>query len=182
MTPSRRTPGGFTLIELVVVLTLMGAMLFVALPKIGVPSVRDDSRHAVNWIIQNIEAGKARAIRENIPYVLHIGIDTGKLQVLAEAPQAGAGGEDAGADAPVRREAAETPEAAAFQLPETLRIADVQRPGGETRTTGEVSLRFSPAGYSDFARIHLRNDRGAYLSLVVQPFLPHVVYSESYVE
>lgn len=165
---------GFTLIELVVVLTLMGAMLFVALPKFGVPSLRDDSRHAANWIIQNIESLKARSIRENVIYTLHIGIDSGTFQVESGEP-------------PDSRETlpgaeGSSGENSAFQLPDSVRIVDIQLPGAKTRTVGKVSLQFSPAGYSDFALIHLRNDRGEYRSFWVQPFLPHVIYSESHAD
>jgi hypothetical protein len=45
-----------------------------------------------------------------------------------------------------------------------------------------VSLRFSPAGYSDAALIHLRDDSGAYRSFLIEAFLPRVSYTEGYRE
>ncbi|MCG6895316.1 MAG: prepilin-type N-terminal cleavage/methylation domain-containing protein [Desulfobacteraceae bacterium] len=158
---------GFTLIELVVVLSIVAAVSFIALPKFTTSPLRDDSRNAANWILQNVASLKAKAVIENTPLVLHIGIDTGRFWIT---------------DASFDSQETAPKQLGGFTLPDTVRIADVQRPGLEKQTAGQLSLRFFPAGYNDRALIHLRDDRGTYRSFRIEAFLPRVTYSEGYLD
>jgi prepilin-type N-terminal cleavage/methylation domain-containing protein len=158
---------GYTLIELAVVLALLGVMLFAALPNLKPPALRDPLRLASNRLVAQLQGLKERAVADGVSYTLHIGIDTGRF--WATRVQAG-------------DEADQQAEQQAYVLPREVRILDVELVGRRKITTGEASLAFSPAGYSDHAVIHLQAGTGRYRTFLLEPFLSHVKRYDRYWE
>ena len=157
---------GFTLIELVVVMTLMGIMLFVALPSFH-RILTDDTRKASQWILVQVPRLKARAVSEMKVYVLHVDLDDNLLWI--------SNGTIAADDSSLKRENEK-----AFS--EESVLLDVSYPGGETIDSGQADIYFYPKGYSDKAVIHMEDDSGAYRSFLIEPFLSWVEMKEEYVE
>ncbi len=158
---------GFTLIELIVVMALIGIMLFVAIPSFQ-HVLTDDTRKASQWIMVQVPRLKARAVSEKKVYVLHIDLDDNLLWISN-----GAMPDDD--DSGLKREHEK-----AFS--EDSVLLDVAYPGDETIDSGQADIYFYPKGYSDKAIIHMEDDDGAYRSFLIEPFLSWVEMKEEYVE
>ena len=67
-----------------------------------------------------------------------------------------------------------------YQIPEGLRIVDVEFPGEETISSGEVEINFYVKGFSDRAIIHIEDDDKE-LSYVIEAFLLKVKLHDEFV-
>ena len=156
---------GFTLIELVVVLSLISVMLFFSIPRFGALRVNDPSREASQWIMANVRLLKERSLRERKSYMLHVGIDTGRLWTT---------------DLSVPEEDRQQTATSEFILSPEIRILDVEYPQRGILSTGRADIHFSEQGYSDKAVIHLVQDHGQPRSFFIEPFLPEVKIYDRY--
>lgn len=158
--------GGYTLIELVVVIALISIMFFVAMPRFRDNVLVDQSRKTSRWIMTQVRHLKHQSAREKKTYILHVDMDAGKLWV--STPDM----EDA---------ALENAEKGAFHLPGDLTVVDVEFPVKGRVGSGLADIYFYGEGYSDKALIHVESDGRAF-SFLVEPFLPHAAYLEEYAE
>jgi prepilin-type N-terminal cleavage/methylation domain-containing protein len=158
---------GFTLIELVVVITLLSLMLVFAIPRFENVSLFQTEKKISRWIMLKVEGLKERALRDRQVYILHIGTDSGEMWVTGEG---------------MDEEGLEKARESAKSLPPGYRISDVALPDQGKMAVGRVDIRFYPKGYSDKAMIHIENDDGRYLSFLIEPFLSRVKRYEDYVE
>jgi prepilin-type N-terminal cleavage/methylation domain-containing protein len=150
--------GGFTLIEIAVVILLISILLLVAVPRLPDSPLTDQTRKTKRWIILKVQDLKGRAVRDQKTYTLHIGIDANRLWFTsAEMPEE------------IREQAEEN----AFELDQELRVIDVEYPGGLTVSSGRAEVNFYPKGYSDRAIIHMANDE-AQFGFQIEPFLSNV--------
>ncbi len=156
--------GGFTLIELVVVLALISIFLFFAIPRFE-RAVGDPERDVSRWMLLTVPKLKQEAISENREVTLHIDLAARKLW----STHAGM--------APAEAQAAENK---AYVLPEDTVLTDVAYPDGRTVSTGTVKVRFYPGGYSDRVILHLQVDEEKNVSYLIEPFLSHVTLVDSY--
>jgi prepilin-type N-terminal cleavage/methylation domain-containing protein len=150
---------GFTLLELLVVISLISLLFFLAVPRFEGGLLTDTARRSILQMKQAIEAVKAEAAEKQLDYALHLGLDTRQWWITSEAM-----GEEEQIIA--RRQGT--------YWADTIRVEDVAFPDGETAATGEVALYFYKKGYSDRAMIHLRQDDGTLSTLIVEPFLSEV--------
>jgi len=158
---------GFTLIELVVVISLISLLLFFSMPRFEVMQLNDTSRKASQWIIANIRYLKEHSLRDRKPYIMHIGIDTGRLWIT-----------DPSMTEENRQQAAQS----AFTLPPDIRILDVEYPELGKLSMGRADIHFTEKGYSDKAMIHIAYDDQKQRSFLIEPFLPEVKIYETYQE
>ncbi|MFO7965301.1 MAG: type II secretion system protein [Desulfobacterales bacterium] len=165
--PSPVEPGkacrGFTLIELVTVIAILGMMLFFAAPRLD--SFRgDDIREVSNWIMFNVAHLKKRALEDQKTFVLTVELDSNAFSIFEEAT-----GEEL-----------EEPFAhvKTFRLPSHIHLVDVEYPGRGVVSTGKTDISMYPKGYSDQAVIHLQDESKRLRSFVIEPFLPTVAMSE----
>lgn len=158
---------GFTLIELVVVITLLSLMLVFAIPQFENVSLFRKDNKISRWIMLKVGGLKDRALKERQVYVLHIATDTGEMWVSGEG---------------MDEEALEKARSSAHSLPPGYRFSDVALPDQGKIAVGRVDIRFYPKGYSDKAMIHLEDDDGRYFSFLIEPFLSRVKRYEDYVE
>jgi prepilin-type N-terminal cleavage/methylation domain-containing protein len=157
---------GFTLIELIVVITLIGLMLFFSLPRLQNNPFLDDSKESARWLIGKIQALKESAIRDQKQYSLHFDLDSGRIWETNES---------------MSLEDSETAAMDSYALPEDLRIIDIEYPAKEKVTSGQADITFYEAGYTDKAFIHMQ-DGETYLSFLIEPFLTNVQVMEKYVD
>ena len=155
----KNSESGLTLIELIVVITVMSVVLFLTLPKFQMGVMADPSRKASQWIILNVQALKEKALRDQQLLTLHISIESGKLWISSSA------------DSP---ESPADPEKSGFTLPEGLRIVDVEYPDKGKIAFGQVEIQFYKQGYSDKAIIHMENEDYDQWSFYIEPFLTKV--------
>jgi prepilin-type N-terminal cleavage/methylation domain-containing protein len=161
-----RTPYGFTLVELMVVLTIIAGLLAFSIPKFNRSGmfISPQKKGAADLAGQ-ITSLKHRAIRENRDLILNMDIPTGKMWVTETTM-----------DTPSLADA----RAAATLLPGNLRLMGIEfagLPGGRGADAGlhlsEPVIRFSRHGYSDGAILHL-TAKNLPVSLKVAPFLMEI--------
>lgn len=161
--PSFRQADGFTLIELVVVTTLIALMLFIAIPRFRSLFATDDLRTVSRWLMAEVPLLKNTAITLQQDVTLNIDLDSQHMWVT-----------HADMNDEQRQAAAEKD----YQPPEAVQIRDVEFAGGATDTSGQVAISFYRQGYSDQVIIHLTDSAGRIFSLKIEPFLPRpILYS-----
>ena len=155
----------FTLVELAVVILLISITLVFTAPRLPELPLGDSTGTAVRWIILNVRNLKEKAVREQIQYTLHVGIDGNRFWVTHEA---------------MTEEERELAEQQGFQLPAGMRVADVEYPDASRLLAGKAEIAFYKKGYSDRVLLHITegDDR---LSFQIEPFLTRVKVYERYV-
>lgn len=166
MTKPKQAHGGFTLIELIVVIALVSIMLLFAVPNFSAFFSSDSTSGALRWLIVKIRVLKTSAVREQKLYILHADMDTDQFWITDESMTT------------------EEEKAAAMEqglsLPDDVEIADVEFPRTGRVPEGTVEIAFYKRGYSDRAVIHLEEDGGKSTSVFVEPFLSTVKVVDTY--
>lgn len=162
--PGGTRPGGFTLIELIVVIALIGIMLGFAIPRLHQTLVLDDSRKSTRWLIATVQRLKEAAVRDQRQYVLHIDLDAGRMWT---------------SNAAMSPEALAEAELNGHFFPQGIRILDVEYPRRGKLSSGRADITFFKGGYTDKALIHASSG-DQLLSFLIEPFLPRVRLFEKY--
>lgn len=157
---------GYTLIELIAVIALIGVMLSFAIPRFQGSVLTDGARKLTRRIIMQVQQLRQNAIRSRNMHILHISPDSRKMWVT---------------NAAMSEEDSEAAYLGGDEFPEDVEVMDVEYPDGERISYGEARIRFSPKGYSDKVIIHLENSEGARKSLLIEPFLPNIGIYDEYV-
>ena len=157
---------GFTLIELIVVITLISLMLFFAIPRFQVDVLSDNTNKASRWIMLKVHSLKEKAVREQKLYVLHISLDSNRLWVTSEI---------------MSQEEFQAAEANGYELSDNINLLDVEYPDEEKISVGRADIYFYKKGYSDKAIIHISNDDNERRSFLIEPFLSHVRLYDKYI-
>jgi prepilin-type N-terminal cleavage/methylation domain-containing protein len=159
-------PDGFTLIELIVVISLISLILFVAIPRFQSTVFTDNTNKTSRWIMGKVQSLKTRAVRDQNLYILHVSLDANKLWV---------------SDGSMSEEELENAELQGYKLPDDVRLIDVEYPQNEIIALGTADIRFYQKGYSDKALIHLENSDSEQRSFLIEPFLPGVKLYEKHI-
>lgn len=155
---------GFTLIELIVVLALIGIMLFFSLPRLQNNPFLDDSKKSSRWLIDKIQSLKESAIRDQKMYTLHFDLDSGRIWETNES---------------MSQDDIESAVLNGYALPDDLRIIDIEYPTKGKIHSGQAAIIFYKAGYTDKVLVHMQ-DGDTNLSFLMEPFLPNVQFFEKY--
>ena len=155
---------GFTLLELIVVITLLGIMLVFTVPRFHDTLFVDESKKSARWIIGKVRALKEAAIRNQTTYSLHIDLDTQRYWETDES---------------MSTEDRESAALGAVSLPGDLKIADIEYPFRGKINSGQANITFYKTGYTDKLLIHLQDD-AEYISFLIEPFLSEVTTFETY--
>lgn len=157
---------GFTLIELIAVIALISIMLFLAIPRFKTHFLSNTTKEASRWILLKIPALKEKAVREQKNYILHIDFDSEKLWISHDDMS-----EDEIQNARIN----------GYDLPDDIKLQDVEFPGGEQISAGKAEIFFYAKGYSDKAVIHIVNEDGDRFSFLVEPFLLRVQLYDTHI-
>ena len=163
---SFRLNQGFTLIELIVVITLISLMLFFAIPRFQVDVLSDNTNKVSRWIMVKVHSLKEKAVREQKLYVLHISLDSNRLWVTSEI---------------MTKEELQATEANGYELSNDINLLDVEYPDEEKISVGQADIYFYKKGYSDKAIIHISNDDNERRSFLIEPFLSRVRLYKKYI-
>ena len=155
---------GFTLIELIVVITLMGLMLFFSLPRLQNNPFLNDTKKSSRWLISKVQTLRESAIRDQKTYILHFDLDSGMVWETNET-MSGEDIENAANDS--------------YVLPSDLKIIDIEFPSQGKIHSGQAEINFYKAGYTNKALVHMQ-DGDTYLSFLIEPFLSDVQFFEKY--
>ena len=157
---------GYTLIELIVVLVLLGIMLGLAVPKFRQALLNDSLDATSLHLIGLVQDLRERAINEQVSYVLHL--DLRKKELWAFATNAT---EEEQGNARER----------AYQLPDDVKIEDIWS-WSSGKMYDETTILFSKKGYIEQSMIHLQSLDGRQLSLELTPFLGSIKIHDGYVD
>ena len=160
----RNGPNGFTLIELIVVISLISILLFFSIPRLDVSLVKDRDRELSAWIILTVKSLKEAAFREQQTFVLSLDLDHNRMWT---APADAAG---------------EIPAEEKQRLPKGFRLLGLVYPDQDRIVTGVAEIRFYPKRYSDAALIYMEDNKNNRITYQIQPFLSRVKIHEGYIE
>ncbi len=182
--PERTRTSGFSLIELIVVMSLVTVMLGFAGPQLKNVLFEDGTKKASRWLMLSIPAIKTKAVREQKLMALGVSIDQDKVWVVD--PQPPKGKEEGNEDeedfenidnlekgSPIKQKP--------FEFPNDVHIMDVEYPDKDRISVGETEIYFYPKGHSDHAIIHVEDGDGERYSFIIEPFLPTVKRIDDYV-
>ena len=161
-----RHTAGYTLIELIVVLVLLGLMFGLTVPRFRQAMVNDSLDATALRFIGLVQNLRERAISEQVGYVLHIDIRARKIWSFASSAS---------------EEEQENARERAYELPADVRIEDIWS-WSSGKLYEEATIRFSRKGYVEQSMIHLQSDDGRRVSLQLTPFLGSIKTHEGYVD
>ena len=149
------------------VISLISLMFFFAIPRIQVDILSDNTRKVSQWIMLNISSLKEKAVHDQKRYVLHLSLDSNRLWVSNDTMSA---------------EELEDAAAIGYNLPEDIKLLDVEYPDKEKISAGRADIYFYKKGYSDKAIIHIKNNDNEVLSFLIEPFLSRARLYNKYLE
>jgi hypothetical protein len=149
----------FTLVEIIVVISLIGTMLFFAIPRMQGSVSSDESRDISRWIILNVADLKTKSVQNQERLVLSIDLDGNFFRITGESMEI-----DDGLD-----------------LPPGYRLTAVSFSKDRQISSGIATIRFFPEGYSDRAIIHMTDRQNRNRSFLVEAFLPRVKIHDDHI-
>lgn len=157
---------GFTLLELIMVLILLGLILGLTVPKLRQTLLSDNLDATSLRIIGLVENLRERAISDQVSYVLHLDMREKKIWAFA---------------ATATEEEQETAMERAYQLPADVNISDIWS-WSRGKLYDETTIYFNMKGYIEQSMIHLQSEDGRQLSLELTPFLGTIKIHDGYVD
>jgi len=145
VTAEIRRERGFTLLELLVVILIIGFVIAVSVPSLSRGTAAVELRTAGRDVVNCLRYAREKAITEQVGIQVAVDRESRKVLLLAEAGQG------------VR----------SYVLPESVHFGRLALTDGEGLDT--LNLRFLPNGSSERAEIELRSRTGAQLWLVTDP-------------
>ncbi len=149
---------GYTLLELIVVMALIGIVFFFALPRFEGSFMMDDAKKSARWLIGKIQMLREESVRTRRDRILHIDLDTNRVWETVED---------------MSLEEADRAMQHARQLPGDARLAGVDFPVRGRVASGRADIRFHGDGHTDRVLIHLRHG-STVQSFLMEPFLARV--------
>lgn len=157
---------GYTLIELVAVMVLIGLFFTISVPKLREVFFSSNLKTSVRRLAGTIEQLRAEAVRDHKEMRLNLDIDADTYWITDS------GMSDEEIEGVTRKE---------FQS--GVDLMDVAYPAvADKIMTGSTAIRFFPKGYVEEARIHLDDGSDTAYTLFLRPFLPKVKIEDHYVE
>ena len=157
---------GYTLIELIAVIALIGLVLTLAAPRFRNALLSDNLKSAARKMMGVIGNLRNEAIRDQSDYFLHFDMNTNRSWVSY--------GSMTDEERAVAREEGSN-------LPADIHVDDVWIKGEGKTVEGETRIRFSRRGYTQKSAIHLSSEDGRKLTLELSPFLGKVKVINKYV-
>jgi prepilin-type N-terminal cleavage/methylation domain-containing protein len=162
-----RNSKGYTLIELIVVVVLIGLTLTLTIPRFRDTLLTDDLKTTTRKMVGMINNLRNDAISEQRDYILRFDLGLNRIWI----------------DSPAMNETERTmAREKAFNLAKGVRILDIQFKGEEKTMAGETGIRVNKRGYVQPSVIHLRSEDEKGFTLVLRPFLGRVNILENYVD
>jgi len=158
---------GFTLLELIVVMVLIALTISLAVPKFSNFLYTDQLKVAARKLVGLINQSSQLAQRHQVPYLLRYIEDERRFVVEPEqkVDRKNAVKDDGG-----------------LHLAESVTVQDLWSWYGGTRSSAAFVIRFTQKGYVEPTVIHLRDESGQEVSVVLSPFLGKVQVVGNYVE
>ncbi|MGD9158761.1 MAG: prepilin-type N-terminal cleavage/methylation domain-containing protein [Desulfobacteraceae bacterium] len=161
----REKAGGFTLIELIIVIFIAGLMLSITVPVVRETLLHDNLKTTSRKLVATITWLRNKSVGEYKDYALLFDLGEGKYWPETSGMSEG--------------EILEIKDQA-YSLPEDVRILDIDLYGSEKKIDGQLKIKFSKKGYICYSLIHLGDKGDRKFTLVLEPFLGKVKIMEDY--
>jgi len=168
MVAFRDNMGGFTLLELIVVMVLIGLTASFAIPQFGGFLVTDQMKTTARRLVGFVHQTAGLARREQVAYLLRYNISEHRFVATVE-----------GAAEQTSPEA-ET-KTISLSVPESVSVGEIWSWYGGAQSPDEWKIRFSKEGYIEPTILYLARDDGQEMSLVMSPFLGTVRVKDNHV-
>jgi len=171
----RRREAGFTLVELVVVIVLIGLMAMITVTKLDflVPKYR--LRGAARDVGSVLGLGKAHAASNGKDVYFEVDLSRGEYWLLAPFPKQEVG-DDVNTDVSARP--LEYQPIFQRSLPDGVQFTDAVLGDKDKTTEGRSRARLSALGSSSHIILNLRNDEGNEISLKMNGFTGVISYAD----
>jgi len=163
-----RDTKGYTLIELIVVIVLLGMIFTLTAPKFRDAILTDNLKSTTRKLVGKIKALRNKTIQNHEAQILRFDLESNMYWVES-------------ADMTEEGRAFARKENAAY-FPSGIRIADIWIKGMGKKMTGETAILFTKKGYVQESVIHLESEDGREFTLILSTFLPRVKVLDSYIE
>jgi len=158
---------GYTLIELIVVIVLIGIMMTLSVPRFRDTVLTDNLKGSSRKLVGLINSLREDAVREQKSYNLNFDLETNRFWVDSSS---------------MSQEKLFNVSEKAEALPPDVHIIDIWYQQEEKKVSGVASIRFSKKGYVQPSAIHLGEKDGRKFTLELTPFLGKVKLYNRYVE
>ncbi len=162
-----RNTKGYTLIELIVVVILIGLMMTLTIPRFQSAMLTDDLKSTTRRMVGMIRTLRNEAIRKQKIHNLHLDLESNRFWIDST-------------DMTEEERVLAREKASSF--PRGVRVLDVWFSGEGKKMVGETGIRFNKRGYVQPSAIHLGSEDGRIYTLVLSPFLGRVKILENYID
>lgn len=156
---------GYTLIELVVVVAMLGMLMGFAAPRVAEQIYTSEMDEVELWLNTTTTGMREKAQLSQATLVLRV--DVGGQQFFIET-------EDAASTE------TETESKAALILPERLSLSQVLLGQDSLPANNQAPIRFFPDGAADPALLHITDNDGQRFTWIIEPFLVDIVKMEEH--
>jgi type II secretory pathway pseudopilin PulG len=160
-----RSPGGFTILEIILVLFLLVGLLGIILPRI---SLEENLGSVGRRMVGNVRSLQNLAMSTQKTVHLYVDIDRGVYWPMI-------------LDGNQEKVPADPAWLTPLTLPETIRFSDILVSQGK-KESGRVDLFFYPTGRIDTATMHLMNERNNILAIAIEPVTGAIRLSDERIE
>lgn len=159
---------GYTLIELIVVISLIGIIFSLVAPKFRSAVLTDNLKSATRKLVGRINQVRSDAIYKHTDYFLKFCPE--KNEYWYEYADVTAEGSSLAYKNTVE------------YLPRNVRITDIWIKGTGKQKTEEIAIKFTKNGYAMQSAIYLESKDGRKFTILVNQFLTKIKIMEDYVE
>lgn len=160
-----RQSNGFTLIELIVVISLISIIIFVSVPRFHNKTMPDNTKKVSRWIMMTSQTLKEKSFCDQKLYTMYVDMERRQLWVTDES---------------MSEEEVLKSGQQGFMVPDDVEVLDVEFPGNNKIISGLADICFYPDGHSDMSLIHIKDDDNNRFSFLIEPFLSKVKLYEKY--
>jgi prepilin-type N-terminal cleavage/methylation domain-containing protein len=177
--PADRASGGFTLVELVAVVMIIGVVLLIVVPRLDFLIPKYTLRAGARQLANSVKLGKSQAIAQGRNSYMVYDIPGNKYWMLVPELEKDERQENA---SPLDDQKYRWEKMFPGELPEGVWFEDVVIGQSHVVTGGTVYIEFSPMGIGRAHIIHLAGEGGDKISLEVNPLTGLVAFYDFYKE
>lgn len=162
---------GFTMIELLVVMVLISLVTAFTIPSIRTSLFSDQLKATARRLVGLVVEVSQDAVGSQSEYLLNFDLENNLVWATRGATRSESSDTDATGVAGKK-----------LEVPESVRIVDITSFHGGKESQGTSTLYFSKKGYIDKTAIHLRDDGGRDMTIILSPFMGAARIFDSYVD
>lgn len=181
MGPGAPASRGFTLLEIMVVMVLLTLVTAFTMPALRSSLFTDQLKATARKLTGLVVETGQEAVRSQAEQLLHFDLEHNQVWVSSEKTGKEKEPNTTWDTTPVW-DADKAKEKNRLTIPQSVHVVDISSVSGGKRSIGATEIRFSTKGYVDKTLIHLRDDDGRDMTLILSPFLAVTRIIDSYVD